>query len=387
MHTDQLSLVTRQADRLIVDALLFGSSMTLQELVAATGLSSVAIAGVTATLLRNGWAQETSIENESGSETTIRYELAADAAYSFGVDLGGTKVAAAIGDFAGRIVAELEEPTDPRGEQFVVDQICELAKKLAKKVGIDFTKIDRVMVGAPGAVDPATGKVSLSPNIAGLGRVDVLQSLRQHFGPIVSLDNDANLAVVGEVSQGSARGRHNAALLALGTGVGLGLIINGRLVHGASGAAGEIAYLPIGRDLTSESALITGAFELEVGSVGIVQRYRLAGGRASIGTVREIFRAVEEGDAVAIAVLDQTARSIALAVVALQAILDLEIVVLGGSIGVNPKLVKCVQFAMSAVFARPVIIVASTLGSRAGLVGAVYGAVSDLHDHYFGIVP
>jgi predicted NBD/HSP70 family sugar kinase len=323
------------------------------------------------------------IVQASVDQQTRVYPLASDAAYSFGVDLGGTKVAAAIADFTGQIIAELTEPTDPRGAPHVVDQIIELAAKLTVTAGIDATKIQSVMVGIPGAVDPRTGRISLAPNIRGLADLDVLQCLRNDFGPGVELENDVNLAILGEVAQGCARGCLNSAFLALGTGAGLGLMVDGKLVRGASGAAGEIAYLPIGRDPTSLAALNTGAFELEVGSLAIVQRYRLEG-RASITSVRDIFALLHEGDDVAESVLDGMARSIALAVTALQSILDLELVVLGGSIGTRPELVERVKREVATVFSRPVSIATSELGTRAALIGAVRAAVSRLHDHHFG---
>src|SRR5215472_7292241 len=136
------------------------------------------------------------------------------------------------------------------------------------------------MVGVPGAIDPRTGRVSLIPNIAGLQDVDVLGYLRDRFGPDVAIDNDVNLAMLGEQTLGCARGCHNAAFLSLGTGVGLGLLIDDRLFRGARGAAGEIADLPIGHDLTSQIPAV-GAFELEVGSAGIIDRYRRQGGTAA----------------------------------------------------------------------------------------------------------
>ena len=101
--------------------------------------------------------------------------------------------------------------------------------------------------------------------------------------------------MLGEVWQGSAKGAENAAFLAIGTGVGLGLIVNGQLARGAKGAAGEIAYLPIGRDLNSPNARAIGAFELEVGAAGILSRYH-ASGAGPVESVRELFDRLETGD-------------------------------------------------------------------------------------------
>ena len=164
-----------------------------------------------------------------------------ETAYCFAADLGGTKLAAAIADVQGRIVAELTEPTAPRGAAYVAEQIAACAGKLARTVGIDVTRARHVMVGIPGAIDPRTGRVSLTPNIIGLEDFDVLGFLRGRFGPDVAIENDVNLAMLGEHALGCASHCRNAAFLSLGTGAGLGLLIDDKLFRGARGSAGEIA--------------------------------------------------------------------------------------------------------------------------------------------------
>ncbi len=293
--------------------------------------------------------------------------------YCFAADLGGTKLAAAISDAHGRIVAELTEPTDRRGAAYVAVQITACADKLAKTVGIEVTRARHVMVGIPGAIDPRTGRVSLTPNIEGLEDFDILGYLRGRFGADVAIENDVNLAMLGERALGCASGCRNAAFLSLGTGAGLGLLIDDKLFRGARGSAGEIADLPIGRDPTSQISFATGTFELEVGSLAIVDRYRRQGGTAA-ATVRDIFRLLEQGDEVAASVLDTTARWVALAVVTLQSLLDLDLIVFGGSIGVRPELYERVRLALPALFSRPITIAPSQLGDRAGLIGAAWAA-------------
>lgn len=304
-----------------------------------------------------------------------------ESAYCFAADLGGTKLAAAMADADGRIAAELTEPTDPRGGSYVAEQIAACADKLARTVGIEVTRVRHVMVGVPGAVDPRTGRVSQTPNITGLEDFDILGFLRARFGPDVGIENDVNLAMLGEQALGCAGQCRNAAFLALGTGTGLGLLINDKLFRGARGAAGEISDLPIGHDPTSQIPSATDAFELEVGSLAIVERYRRLGGTTAI-TVRDIFRLIEEGDEVAASVLDTTARWVALAVATLQSLLDLELIVFGGSIGVRPELYERVQRALPALFARPVTIAPSQLGDRAGLIGAVCAAAQSLRQNH-----
>ena len=301
-------------------------------------------------------------------------------AYCFAADLGGTKLAAAMADARGRILAELTEPTDQRGPAYVAEQIAACASKLAQTAGIEVTRARHVMVGIPGAVDPRTGRVSLTPNIAGLQDFDVLGYLRNRLGPDVAIENDVNLAMLGEQALGCASRCRNAAFLSLGTGTGLGLLLDDKLFRGAHGAAGEISDLPIGRDPTTQTLSTANSFELEVGSLAIADRYRRHGGTAA-ATVRDIFRLLEAGDEVAASVLDTTARWVALAVVTLQSLLDLELIVFGGSIGVRPELYERVRQALPTLFSRPITIAPSQLGDRAGLIGAVCAAAQALRQN------
>jgi predicted NBD/HSP70 family sugar kinase len=303
-----------------------------------------------------------------------------ETAYCFAADLGGTKLAAAIADGHGRIVAELNEPTDPRGAAHVAEQIATCADKLAQTVAIDVTQVRHVMVGIPGAIDPRTGRVSLIPNIAGLEDFDVLGFLRSRFGADVAIENDVNLAMLGEHALGCANRCRNAAFLSLGTGAGLGLLIDDKLFRGARGSAGEIADLPVGRDPTTLIPSAGGTFELEVGSLAIVDRYRREGGTAAT-TVRNIFRLLEQGDDVAASVLDTTAHWVALAVVTLQSLLDLDLIVFGGSIGVRPELYERVRRMLPALFSQPITIAPSQLGDRAGLIGAAWAAGRALREN------
>src|SRR5258707_6396213 len=188
-----------------------------------------------------------------------------ETAYCFGADLGGTKLAAAMADARGRIVAELTEPTDRRGGAYVAEQIAACADKLAQAVGIEVTRTRHVMVGVPGAIDPRTGRVSQIPNIAGLQDFDVLGYLRGRFGPDVAIENDVNLAMLGEQALGCASGCHNAAFLALGTGVGLGLLIDDKLFRCARGAAGEIRGLLVRLHPYSQIPSNTRPFRLHAG--------------------------------------------------------------------------------------------------------------------------
>lgn len=307
-------------------------------------------------------------------KSDIGINTPAEPGFVIGVDLGGTKIAVALADCHAAVVAEVVEPTDTRGAAYVAEQIVRLAKQLCNDVELDLSAIRGGVIGVPGAVSPKTGRVSLAVNVAGLDDFDLARHLAEALHVYFSIENDANLALIGEMASGTARNHRSAALITVGTGVGMGFAVDGQLVRGANGSAGEVAYLPIGRDLTSQDALRIGAFELEVGSRGIVSRYR-ACGHNDASTVREIFDLAEDGSRDAQAVIRETARWIALGILAIQSILDLEVFLLGGSIGARAPLVLAVQHEIRMFHANPPPVLAAELGTRAGLTGAIYEAM------------
>ncbi|QPC89377.1 ROK family transcriptional regulator [Mesorhizobium sp. INR15] len=384
MNADR-SLLTRRVSRhTVAEVMLRQGPISRADLAKITGLSKQTMSEVVAELEAGGLVAPVGVNRGAVGRTSVTYEIARGAAYSLGVDLGGTKMIAALANLAGEVVAEQQEATDPRGGLHVLTQVRRMATSLAASAKVPAERIRSVVLGTPGVVSPASGAIALVPNISGLSEIDVGKTLSGLFGFAVSIENDVNLAMLGEAWQGCAQGCEDAAFLALGTGIGLGLIVNGKLARGATGAAGEISYLPIGGDVASREALHAGAFELEVGAQGIVRRYRAAGG-ADAATVREVFARLEAGDAVAATVVDETARMLALAITALYSIVDPQIIVLGGNIGIRPELIERVRREMPAVFARPANIVPSTLGNRAALVGAVSSAVNRLHNELFGV--
>ena len=384
MVRDPSPLSKQYARRLVAEELLRQAPLSRAALARATGLSKQTMSLVIADLEAEGWVRSVGVSKGAVGRAAVSYDVARSAALSIGVDLGGTKVSLAIADLLGDTIAEITAPTDPRGGAHVLRQVRELARRLASSKGLDFARARSVVVGMPGVVDPETGAVALVPNIRGLSSINAPKLLTELFGQPVTIENDVNLAMFGEAWRGCAQGAQDAALLAIGTGVGLGLIVNGRIARGAKGAAGEIAYLPIGADLESPQTLTVGAFELEVGAAGILRRYRMYGGDP-IDTVRELFDRLEAGEHAADETIDRVAHTIALAATSLAAILDPELIVLGGSIGARAELAERVQAATGALYARPIDIRVSALGARAGLIGAVSLAVNRLHNQLFGM--
>ena len=288
-----------------------------------------------------------------------------------GLDLGGTKLRGAIGNAAGEILVEFDEPTANHAKDSTLAQMADMARGLAARAGIALETIEHVAVGVPGIVAP-DGGVALSPNVSFDRNTPLAETLGKMLSLPVSVDNDGNLSAFGEYTAGRGRdrGTHSLAFLALGTGVGMGLIVDGHLLHGNSGGAGEIALLPFGADPFSAARLHPGgAYEAAVDTDGIRRAYVNATG--SDLEVRDIFDRADRGDEAASAVVADTIRNIALGVATVIALLDPGIVVVGGGIGARPGLAEAIGKLTAQLVPTACAVVASALGDRAGVVGAL----------------
>ncbi len=291
------------------------------------------------------------------------------------VDLGGTKIHAALCDLSGRILADRLEATDPGGGQRVVTQVGHLAKQLAGQLGLPASAIREAAIGSPGVADPSRGHIALAPNIAGLDGFDVAGALETALSCPVLIQNDVNMAAIGEQWRGCCQGIDDFVFVALGTGIGMGIVANGKLLRGAHGAAGEIALMPLGADPFAPESYPDGPLETAIGSRGILAYYHAQGGTAAM-TVRQIFDEAERGGNIAGRTLDRTASILLQALMGVKALIDPARVVLGGSIGSRIELIDRVR-DLAGKHGIAMDIVPSALGSRAGLDGAAGIAAND----------
>jgi predicted NBD/HSP70 family sugar kinase len=384
-HQAVSSRVARQLSRRnVFEALLHKSPISRADLSKSTGLSKQTISEVIDTFEQQGLVRPIGRTSGNIGRTAVLYELSSEGGHVLGVDLGGTKLTVAIADISSKVLSEVTEPTHPRGGVVVLDQIAKLANRLAQDVNTHPSRIRSIVVGTPGVVNPKSGAIELAPNIADLGQLDVVGVLTEKLGSTVRIENDVNLALLGEIWHGCAQNVANVAFIALGTGVGLGLSVNGHLVRGENGAAGEIGYFPIGGDPFRAEVRNQGCLEYEAGAGGIIRRYKEAGGH-TVENVRSIFERMECGDETATKIIDDTARLIVLAAAMVVAMANPKLIVLGGSIGARPEFAKRVSDELSRISSRPIEIRPSALGNRAGVVGALAVGLSRLHEELFGI--
>jgi predicted NBD/HSP70 family sugar kinase/predicted transcriptional regulator len=378
------STIVRQAStKLVIEHVLRHGPISRAEIARATGLSKQTISDVMRELERDGWVREQGQVQGALGRSAVTYSIRPEAAFVLGIDLGGTKLHLALADLHGQIAAELIEPTAREGGAAVVEQIGRLTDMLVERAGIARERLRGGVMGSPGVIDPLSGGIGIAPNIPGLDRLDVQGALRTRLGVEVAVENDVNLAAIGEHWCGGSKGANTFVFVALGTGIGMGIFADGRLLRGARGAAGEIAYLPVGGDPYDARGQRLGTLESAIGSAAITERYAGLGGRDA-HTVREIFDRFGH-DEKARATIDEVARLIATAILAVHSVIDPEIVVMGGSIGVRPELIERIAVHLRNCMGQPARIEVSALGSRATLIGAIGSAIDLVHRALFGV--
>jgi glucokinase len=291
-----------------------------------------------------------------------------DSATVVGIDLGGTKIRAVQANRMGMVLAELIEPTDPQGGDRLVGQIVDIIAVLCEQSGAPLASIAVTAVGGAGTASAERGTLELAPNLGPTGAVSLRRELQSVLGHPVVLENDVNAAALGELRFGAA-GRDDFVFIAVGTGIGMGVIVDGRLLRGSRGAAGEISFLPFGADALDPSTHARGPLEEATAGSFIVDRYIKATG--AMVSALDVFDRAAAGDAAAARILGDVAQNIARAIVAVVAVLDPGEVVLGGGIGGRAELLAPIQ-QWVARYGQPAVKVStSELGVRATVIGAI----------------
>jgi predicted NBD/HSP70 family sugar kinase len=338
-------------------------------------------------LIEAGLVHEVGRATGGKGPSAVLYELNPAAGWVVGIDVGRHWVRAAAADITGAIVARRDERARARSSATLIGQIGEIAHEVAGDAGIRWRQVTHATVGAAGVIDPRRGAVALAPNLPGFGRQGLVGAIRDELGTAISFENDVNMAALGELSDGAGRDVGTFVYLWVGTGVGMGIVIDGRLYRGSSGAAGEIGYMPVGAgDPHDRAVRRRGMLEETAGAAAVSRIARERNVRPP--TPARVFAAARRGDAAAIGVVDEEARRIALAIAAVLPVLDPELVILGGGIGGNGDLLLAPverEVAQLSPF-RPRIAVGE-LGDEAVLHGAVATALRAAQEQLFTRVP
>ena len=309
--------------------------------------------------------------------------------YYAGVDLGGTNTKIGILNREGDILkSRIIKTLSAEGVDNTLERIWKTIQELAQELDINIKNIKGIGLGIPGPVLEQS-IVAFFANFPWERNINIKEKLEKLTGIETKLDNDANIIALGEAKYGAAKGSKSSVTVALGTGIGGGIYIDGKLVSGAKGAGGEVGHMKIVKDGKLCGCGQRGCFETYVSATGLIREavsrltvnkqnllYKMIDGDLMKLEAKDIFDAAREGDAFSLDLVDYEAEYLALGIANILNIINPEVVVLGGGVALagdillNPMREKMVKYALPVTL-EELQIVQGVLGNEAGIKGAV----------------
>ena len=336
-----------------------------------SGLSRATVSTIIGDLRKEDLVVEVSRATSTSGRRRVLLELNGDAGYVIGVDLGGTKMAGAVTNLHGKVIFSLKEPTNAsKGPEAVFRSLLTFINRLAKESGIDRNRIKGVGIGIPGVVVD-NSVVQWAPAL-NWRDYPLVQKLREHLDFPVFIENDVNLQALGEYWYGVGQGMDVLVCLAIGTGLGAGIILNGQLFLGAHEAAGEVCNMVVSPTQLGQNYPGFGFLESQASGTAIAQKYSEVSASSEEIDAEQVFKLARLGDQTALEVVEDFTKHLAMAIVSIATVLDPELIVLGGGVSKEADffLSKLETLAFPVLQVHPRLAV-SELGDIAGVMGAV----------------
>ncbi|MCL6456558.1 MAG: ROK family protein [Gorillibacterium sp.] len=309
--------------------------------------------------------------------------------FTIGIDLGGTNIKAAIFNPDFKILVEKSVPTEAaKGPDHVLDRITKTILEMIHETRISLVDIKCMGMGIPGLLDPQEGLSIFSPNFPDWNDIHVVNRMKTFFNFPMFIDNDVRMNLYGEWRYGSGIGNENVVLITLGTGLGSGIINDGKVVYGKTSSAGEIGHMNMYREGRPCKCGSSGCLGRYVSAVGMVNSFieKLNNGRQSIIqewvgkdqsslSAKMISEAYDLGDEVAIEVMHETGRLLGYGLSNVINLFNPEIIIVGGGMSAAGDRLLSVVRETTAKHALKLSnqacrILQAQLGARAGMIGA-----------------
>ncbi|MEU8925671.1 ROK family transcriptional regulator [Kitasatospora sp. NPDC048545] len=370
---------------LLLELLRTGGGSSRAQLARDTGLSKPTVSAALAALEQAGLVREAGRLAPERGRTAVLYEVDPTAGHVLGVDIGRARLRVAVADLSGTVVARRDVANRGRSANAVADTVVAAAHEATAEAGLEADGIVHAVIGTPGVWDEERRGVRYASSLPGWGRPGLFDRIGEGLGTAVSVANDANLAALGEYTLGAGRGSRMFAYLLVGTGLGLGVVKDGELLLGAHGALGEIGQVPLPARSDEPAATI----EQEAAADAVVRTARDFGLGADDGagrqvTAKQVFQRARAGEAAALRAVEREAEQLAYAVAVLSAVLDPDLVVLGGGIGSSADLLlEPLEAALHRIAPMRPTLAPSLLGEEAVLLGAVSTALETARPEVF----
>lgn len=309
--------------------------------------------------------------------------------YRVGIDLGGTNIAVGVVNEKYEIIGEGKRKTNaPRPAEAICDDIAAATFDALKNAGITIDDVECVGIGAPGSINPKTGVIGFSNNL-GFNNVPMVELLEIRIGKKIYIDNDANAAALGEMIAGAGKGTENFVAITLGTGVGGGTIINGKMLLGSNFAGGELGHTVIVHGGAQCTCGRKGCFEAYASATGLIRltkekmetakdskMWDIANGDINNVTGRTAFDAMRQNDKAGTEVVDTYCDYLACGITNIINVFQPEILCIGGGVSkegdniLNRINKVVVPERFSKNIERQTVIKTAVLGNDAGIIGA-----------------
>jgi glucokinase len=305
-----------------------------------------------------------------------------------GIDMGGTKMFGAVSDLGGKIVQEIELSRHGTSGELTFQHLVELVEALLSSRKINGRRVRGIGVGVPAITLHKEGVVVWSPSLKWRD-YPLKAKLSERFHYPITVDNDVNLAVLGEQWFGAGQNCKNIILITVGTGIGAGVVIDGALYRGSNEASGEIGYLMPGREFLGRRYEEFGALEYVASGTGIAARAReVMKGKRDLAELEnliseDVFEAARHGEAWAISIIDETVDYLAIAIASIGAYFDPDVIILGGGVARSSDLLlNPILNRIEGTIPNLPRLVVSPLDRRAAVMGAITTILHNTSDFY-----
>lgn len=359
----------------LISALRQNGRLRRAELAEMSGLSKPTIALALTNLQEKGLVRVAGRRTGVPGPVALVYELRPEAGFVVALDVGSEYLRGALSDLTGTVRARNTRRVHAASSHARTAQLISLAEELMATAGISAEQVTQTVIGSPGVYDQRRDALRLA-RLPGWERPGLLAELRQAFGSTAIVENDVNLATLAEREHGHGKQVETFALVSIGTGVGVGLVLDGRPFSGAHGAAGEVGFMSLDDedDAGSPDTRRRGALDAAASADGIVRAARHNGmtGRLS---AKRIFEAAAAGDQRAAGAVQGEMRLVARMVANVTAVIDPALVVLGGGVGSAPGFAEAVAAQVAKLVPIVPEIRTSALGNEAIVKGGLAAGV------------
>lgn len=373
-------------DRAALDLLLATGPMTRGQIGELTGLSKVTASQTLARLEERGLVEVVGAQAGGRGPNAALYSVIPSSAYVAGLEVGPELISAAVADIHGRTISEVV--VEPGAADDPVSVVHDAIVKACRGAKVSLSKLRGVVIGTPGVVDPRSGDVRFSFDLPGWHE-GIHEALAGDLRRKVTIENDVNLAAIAERADGAAKGLDDFVLLWASRGLGLAIMLGGRLHRGRSGSAGEIGYLPVPgvplpEDIRTEPGRLpslAGGLQSLVSAEAVTELARSYG--FAVGSATECVKVAVAAGAEGEALLDEIAHRLALGVAAVCVILDPGLVVLSGEVGHagGEALTSRVEEAVARICpVRPQVVTTTVTDDNPVRRGAVLAALDEARE-------